>query len=100
MAEDGGKDEQSDLDSAVTPAGYISLDQAQTLALQYARASLDIYGRYADRELVWETVSVHETEDSFQGRLAYRPAQCFRGRQTASRTSRRVKVAPRATGPR
>ena len=37
------------------------------------------YGRYADRELVWEVISANETEDYYEVRLSYRPARGFRG---------------------
>ena len=50
------------------------------LALQHARDHREFYGRYADRELVWEVVAADETEDYYEVRLSYRPAGIFRGR--------------------
>ena len=80
MAEDQDKqdDEKLDFDSAGQALGYISLDQARVLALQHARDYREIYGRYADRELVWDVVSAEETEDYYEIRLSYRPAGNFR----------------------
>ena len=50
------------------------------LALQHARDNRAFYGRYADRELVWEVVCADETEDYYEVKLSYRPARGFRGR--------------------
>ena len=58
MAEESGKKEEEKLE--FTPEGetlgYISLDQARVLALQYARDNREIYGRYADCESPLNTV--------------------------------------------
>ena len=82
MAEDEGKqdDDKLEFDSAGQALGYISLDQARVLALQHARDNREFYGKYAERELVWEVVSANETEDYYKVRLSYRPARGFRGR--------------------
>jgi hypothetical protein len=48
------------------------------LALQHARDNRESYGRYADRELVWEVISAEETEDYYDIRLSFRPAGNFR----------------------
>ena len=50
------------------------------LALRHARDNRELYGRYADSELVWDVVSAQETEDFYEVRLSYRPAGTFRGR--------------------
>ena len=65
MAEEQDKkdDEKVELDSTGQAVAYISLDQARVLALRYAHDNRDFYGRYSDRELVWEVVGAEETED-------------------------------------
>ena len=80
MAEDEGKKDEDKLefDSTGQALGYISLDQARVLAMQHARDNRDVYGRYADAELVWEELSAEESEDYYRIRLAYRPAGNFR----------------------
>jgi len=49
------------------------------LALRHAYDNRDIYGRYADRELVWEVVGAEESEDFYEVTLSYRPARWFIG---------------------
>ena len=82
MAEDQSEQFEDKLE--FTPQGealgYISLDQARVLALQHARDNREIYGRFADRELVWEVINSEETEDYYEVRVSYRPAGDFRGR--------------------
>ncbi|HIN06203.1 MAG TPA: hypothetical protein EYM65_08215 [Dehalococcoidia bacterium] len=80
MHEDADKQEENklDFDSAGEALAYISLDQARALALQHARDNRDFYGRYADRDLVWELIGAEETEDHYEVRLSYRPAGNFR----------------------
>ena len=80
MAEDADKQEENklDFDLAGEAVAYISLDQARVLALQHARDNRDFYGRYADRDLVWELIGAEETEDYYEVRLSYRPAGNFR----------------------
>ena len=58
MAEDADKQEENklDFDLAGEAVAYISLDQARVLALQHARDNRDFYGRFADRDLVWELI--------------------------------------------
>ena len=80
MAEDADRQEENklDFDLAGEAVAYISLDQARVLALQHARDNRDFYGRYADRDLVWELIGAEETEDYYEVRLSYRPAGNFR----------------------
>ena len=82
MAEDESKQDHEKLEFTAEgeTLGYISLDQARVSALQHARDNQEFYGRYAQRELVWEVVAAHETEDFYEIRLSYRPAGTFRGR--------------------
>jgi len=82
MVEDESKQEEEKLEFTREgeTLGYISLDQARVLALQHARDNRDFYGRYADRELVWEELSAEESEDYYRVRLSFRPARGFRGR--------------------
>jgi hypothetical protein len=61
-------------------ANYISLDQVLMLAFQHARNNREIYGKFADVELVWALDRAHETGDFYDVRLSYRPAHDFRGR--------------------
>lgn len=63
----------------VTP-GYVSLDEALTLAIAHARDNRDFYGRYATVELAWGIVGARETQDSYEVRISYRPGRRFRGR--------------------
>ena len=80
MAQDGKDDYKLEFTPEGETLGYISLDQARVLAFQHARDNREIYGRYADSELVWDVVSTEETEDYYEVRLSYRPARDFRGR--------------------
>ena len=80
-----GKDE---IRIEFTPEGetpnYISLDQVLMLAFQHARNNREIYGRFANGELIWALDRAHETEDFYDVRLSYRPAHDFRGRQRSA----------------
>jgi len=82
MAEDDGIIQEKKFD--FTPEGevvrYISQEQASLRAIQHARDNKEFYGhRYAQRVLFWEVVGEDESEDFYQVRVAYRPAQGFRG---------------------
>ena len=109
MAEDAGKkdDEKVEFDSTGQAVAYISLDQARVLALRYAHDNRDFYGRYSDRELVWEVVGAEETEDYYEVKLSYRPARGFRGRlgveqltidKTGPIELRRILIEPKVSG--
>ena len=71
MEDQGKKEEKLEFDSTGQALGYISMDQARVLALQHARDNRDIYGRYADADLVWEVAATEETEDYYEVRLSY-----------------------------
>ena len=71
MAEEPGKDDEFDLSPELE--GYISLDEARVLALQHARDNREVYGRYADAELVVEVVGAVQTENFFEVTLSYLP---------------------------
>ena len=82
MAEnrDNKEEEKLEFDSAGQAVSYISLDQARVLALRHARDNQGFYGRrYSRRDLIREVVSAEETEDYYEIKLSYRPAQAFRG---------------------
>ena len=55
------------------------MDQARVLALRHAQDNRDFYGRYADRELIWDELGAEESEDYYRVRLSYRPARRFWG---------------------
>ena len=59
--------------------GYISVAPARLLALQHARDNREVYGPFADRDLVWEVTSTEEPEDYYEIRLSYVPAPPFNG---------------------
>ena len=80
MAQEVDKEDKLEFTAEGETPGHISLDQARVLALQHARDNREIYGPYADRELVWEVVTADETEDFYEVTLSYRPARGFRGR--------------------
>ena len=80
MAEqpDGKSEEKAERDPAGEAQGYISLDQAWPLALEYARDHREFYGRYAGLELSWDFISADETEDNCEIGLSNRAAGNFR----------------------
>ncbi len=66
MVEDEGKkdEEKVEFDSAGEALGYISLDQAQVLAMRAARDEPGDYGRaFADVRMAFEVAEATETED-------------------------------------
>ena len=80
MAEqpDDKSEEKAERDPAGEAQGYICLDQAWSLALEYARDHREFYGRYAGLELSWDFISADETEDNYEIGLSYRAAGNFR----------------------
>ena len=82
MAEEPEKkeeDEKLEFTPEGEALGYISADQARVLALQHARDNREVYGSYADRDLVWEVIGTEETEDYYEIRLSYVPSPPFNG---------------------
>ena len=80
LEEEGKKEDQFGFTAEGERLGYISLDQARVLAMEHARDNREFYGRrYANRELVWEVASQEESEDYYDIRLSFRPAEGFRG---------------------
>ena len=75
MSEDPGKDDKFDLSPELE--GYISLDEARVLALQHARDNREVYGLYAEAELVFEVVDAGETLDFYEVTLSYLPPGNF-----------------------
>ena len=60
--------------------GFISLDQARTIALDHARGDQEFYGRrYRKKVLAWQVLSQEEREDGYHVRFSYQPARKFRG---------------------
>ena len=76
MSEDPGKKEEK-FDLSPELEGYISLDEARVLALQHARDNREVYGPYAEVELVFEVVDAGETEDFYEVTLSYLPPGNF-----------------------
>lgn len=81
MSEDEDKQEEKfDFTSEGESLGYISLDEAQVLAIEYARDNFDFYGpSYDGVTLVWEVIGTEESEDNYDVRLSFRPSGRFRG---------------------
>ena len=69
MAEEPGKEEKFDFTPELE--GYISIDEARVLALQHARDNREVYGRYAEAELVFDVVDAAETPDFYEVTLSY-----------------------------
>ena len=77
---EGNAENRIDFTPEGEAANYISLDQVLMLAFQHARNNREIYGKFANVELVWALDRAHETGDFYDVRLSYRPARDFRGR--------------------
>ena len=73
MTEDKGKEEEK-FDLSPELEGYINLDEARVLALQHARDNCEVYGRYAEIELVVEVIGAVQTKTSTRSHsLSYHP---------------------------
>ena len=81
MAEDQGRQEEKlEFTSEGETLGYISLDQAQVLAMRTARETPGAYGSsYADVLMAFEVVESEETEDHYIIALSFRPQGQFSG---------------------
>ena len=82
MAEqDGKKDEDKvEFDSTGEALGYISLDQAQVLAMRTARDEPGEYGAdFRDVRMAYEVAEANETEDHYVVTLSFRPEGRFAG---------------------
>lgn len=82
MAEDQVREEEK---FEFTPAGeafgYISLDQAQVLAMRTARATPGSYGiRFRNAVMAFEVVEANDTEDHYVITISVRPEGEFAGR--------------------
>ena len=75
MTEDQGKEEEKFEFTAEGEAfGYISLDQAQVLAMRTARESPGTYGpRFEDATMAFEVVESEDTEDHYRITISFRP---------------------------
>ena len=73
---EGDKEEEKfDFDSAGEALGYISLEEARIQAIEHARDNPGYYGpRYQSTALVWEVDSLQESENHYEIRLSFRPA--------------------------
>lgn len=97
------QEENGDSNSAAT--GYICLDQARALALQYAQDHREFYGTISEQELTWDALSAHETEHGFEVRQSFRSVGSFRTAgieqinigKTGSIESRQIINQPRLT---
>ena len=76
MTEDKGKEEEK-FDLSPELEGYINLDEARVLALQHARDNCEVYGRYAEVELVVEVIGAVQTENFYEVTLSFLPPGDF-----------------------
>ena len=83
MAEDTGKkkeDEKLEFTPEGETLGYISLDQAQVLAMGTARETPGAYAYYTDIPMAFDVLEAEETEDHYIIALSFRPQGEFAGR--------------------
>ena len=83
MAEDAGKkdEEKFEFTSEGEVIGYISLDQAQVLAMRTAREQPGAYGsKYLSVPMAFDVVESTETEDHYVVAMHFRPQGEFSGR--------------------
>ena len=77
---DDKKENKFDFTDAGKVLGYISLEQARVLAIEYSRDHADLYGpSYVGVRLAWEVISAEEGEDYYDIRLSFRPSGRYRG---------------------
>ena len=78
---DGKNDEEKlDFDSAGEAPGYLSLDQAQVLAMRTALESPGAYGsRFRGTPMAFEAALAEESEDHYVITLSFRPQGEFAG---------------------
>ena len=82
MADEKDREEDKfEFDSAGEAFVYISIDQAEVLAIQHARDNRRFYGgRFGGQELVWEVAKSEESDEYYHVTLSVRPAGRYRGR--------------------
>ena len=83
MVEYGGKkdEEKFEFTAEGEVLGYLSLDQAQVLAMRTARETPGAYGStYTDVPMAFDVVESDDTEDHYRITLAFRPEGEFAGR--------------------
>ena len=79
MAEEE-KDDKFDFTPEGEAIGYISLDQAEVLAMRTARETPGAYGRsFRDSSMAFDVVASEETEDHYRVTLSFRPQGAFIG---------------------
>ena len=80
MSEVGDKEDKPEFTSEGETLGYISLDQAQILAMRTAREAPGAYGRrFARVPMAFEVIEATETEDYYEVTLSFRPEGEFTG---------------------
>ena len=77
----GKKDEEKfDFTAEGEALGYVSLDQAQVLAIRHARETPGAYGAtYVDVPMAFDVVESDDTEDHYRITLSFRPEGAFTG---------------------
>jgi len=83
MAEDQGKqdEEKFDFTREGEALGYISLDQAEVLAMRTARETPGAYGSsYVDVPMAFDVIETEDTEDHYRITISFRPEGEYAGR--------------------
>lgn len=82
VADDGEKEEEKfEFTPEGESLGYISLDQAEVLAMRTAREAPDAYGRrFRNVPMAFEVAGEEETEDHYRITISFRPEGEFAGR--------------------
>ena len=83
MAEDPNKkdEEKFEFTAEGEALGYISMDQAQVLAMRTARETPGTYGSaYTDVPMAFDVVESDDTEDHYRITISFRPEGEFAGR--------------------
>ena len=80
MNDEGKPEEKFEFDNAGQSLGYISIDQAQVLAMRLARENPGDYGSdYSGIRMSLEVIESRETDEYYVVTLAYRPLGTFSG---------------------
>ena len=80
MEDEGKQEEKFDFTAEGEALGYISMDQAQVLAMRTAREMPGAYGpNYVDVPMAFDVVESDDTEDHYRVTLSFRPEGTFTG---------------------